>query len=135
MKRDMDLIRELMLKLEELPVGPGDNVHIQPENGALLVEGCSEGALGDYSDHEIEYHLSLIEKAGFIERTRHGPAVGIMFRGLSWSGHDFLDSVRSPDVWDKTKKAVSTAGGFTVELLVFAAKTYLENRIKGLVGG
>jgi hypothetical protein len=38
-------------------------------------------------------------------------------------------------VWDKTKQVASVAGGFTVELLVFAAKTYLENRIKGLVGG
>jgi hypothetical protein len=135
MKRDMDLIRELMLKLEELPVGPGDNVHIQPDNGSLLVEGSSVVPVGEYSADEIEYHLSLIEKARFIEPTRHGPAVGIMFKGLSWSGHDFLDSVRSPDVWDRTKQAVSTAGGFTVDLLVFAAKTYLENRIKGLVGG
>jgi hypothetical protein len=135
MKRDMDLIRELMLKLEDLPVGPGDNVHILPANGGLLVEDCSVVPVGNYSDHEIEYHLSLIEKAAFIEPTRHGPAVGIMFRGLSWSGHDFLDSVRSPDVWDKTKQAVSTAGGFTVDLLVFAAKTYLEAKIKGLIGG
>jgi hypothetical protein len=41
MKRDMDLIRELMLKLEDLAVGPGDNVHILPANGGLLVEDCS----------------------------------------------------------------------------------------------
>jgi hypothetical protein len=38
-------------------------------------------------------------------------------------------------VWDKTKQAATAAGGFTVELLVFTAKTYLEGKIKGLLGG
>jgi hypothetical protein len=32
-------------------------------------------------------------------------------------------------------KAATAAGGFTVELPVFAAKTYLEGKIKGLIGG
>jgi hypothetical protein len=38
-------------------------------------------------------------------------------------------------VWDRAKQAASTAGGFTVELLVFAATTYLEGKIKALTGG
>jgi hypothetical protein len=135
MKREMDLIRNLMLALEDLPVGPRDIVSVEACNGGLLVADVSEVPVGSYTFDEIEYHLSLIERAGFIEPTEYGAVFGVMFKGLSWSGHDFLDSVRSPDVWDKTKSAVSTAGGFTVDLLVFAAKTYLENRIKGLVGG
>jgi hypothetical protein len=127
MKRDMDLIRELMLKLESLPMEYGDNVHVTPDSPAVHVEG--------YGFDEMAYHLDLILQAGFTERSKSHPAIGFMFRGLSWSGHDFLDSVRDPGVWDKTKQVASAAGGFSVELLVFAAKTYLENKIKGLVGG
>jgi hypothetical protein len=127
MKRDIDLIRELMLKLESFPMEPGDNVHITPDNPGVQVDG--------YSVDQIDCHLTLIEQAGFIERSRSGPAIGIMFRGLSWAGHDFLDSVRSPDVWDRTKQVASAAGGFTVDLLVFTAKSYLESRVKGLLGG
>jgi hypothetical protein len=129
MKRDMDLIRELLLKLEALPVRTVDVVYIDPE--AMTIDG--------YDTHQIDYHLQLLEQArlvyagGFESGMSAGP--GIAFRCLSWSGHDFLDSVRSPDVWDKAKQTASAAGGFTVELLVFAAKTYLENRIKGLIGG
>jgi len=127
MKRDMDLIRELMLKLESLPMEYGDNVPIPPDTAAVQVDG--------YSFDQIAYHLDLIKQAGFIERSGSDLGIGIMFKGLSWSGHDFVDSVRSPDVWDKTKQAASAAGGFSVELLVFAAKTYLEGKIKGLIGG
>ncbi|ARL86692.1 DUF2513 domain-containing protein [Burkholderia pseudomallei] len=127
MKRDMDLIRELMLKLESLPMEYGDNIHIAPDNSAVQVEG--------YSFDEIAYHLDLIVRAGFTERSVSHPAIGFMFRGLSWSGHDFLDSVRSPDVWSNAKQVASAAGGFTVDLLVFAAKSYLEGKIKGLLNG
>jgi len=38
-------------------------------------------------------------------------------------------------VWDKTKEVASAVGGFTVDLLVFAAKNNIETKIKGLLGG
>lgn len=127
MKRDMDLIRELLLKLEALPMRPGSVAHIQSDAAEVQVNGYDIG--------QIEYHLSLIEKAGLIDTGGVNPMMGIGFRSLTWSGHDFLDSVRSPDVWDKTKKVAAAAGGFTVDLLVATAKTYLEATFKGLIGG
>lgn len=127
MKRDMDLIRELMLKLEELPLERGAVWLINADLDELQVPG--------YSADQIDYHLSLIDEAGLIDSAGASAMDGYGFRRLSWQGHDFLDSVRSPDVWDRTKQAASAAGGFTVDLLVFAAKTYLEGKIKGLIGG
>jgi hypothetical protein len=128
MKRDMDLIRELMLKLENLPMRPG---------GIVLIKGDAEELQADgYSVDQIDSHLALIREAGLIETPGSGPiGGGFPFRRLTWSAHDILDSVRSPDVWDKTKQVASAAGGFTVELLVFAAKKYVEGKIKGLIGG
>jgi hypothetical protein len=127
MKRDMDLIRELMLRLEALPVAPGSTLHLAPDSREVQVEG--------YDADQIDYHLLLINGAGFITRSTKPAPSGIYFRRLTWAGHDFLDSVRSPDVWDRTKQAASAAGGFTVDLLVLAAKTYLEGKIKGVIGG
>lgn len=126
MKRDMDLIRALMFKLEDLPMQYGECIHIQPTDPSIHVDG--------YTTDSIAYHLSLIEQAGFIEQTR-GPAIGIMFSGINWEGHDFIDSVRSPDVWEKTKEAAAAVGGFTVEILVASAKAYLQQRVAGLLCG
>jgi len=132
MKRDMDLIRELMLKLEELPV---------PTAGMVVVDATKVNVEG-YTTEQIDYHLSLLEQARFIHAggldfgmsgPGFGPGVG--FCSLTWVGHDFLDAMRSPDVWNRTRKAAAAAGGFTVDLLVSAAKGYLEARIKGLIGG
>ncbi|KVP09148.1 hypothetical protein WK81_27190 [Burkholderia ubonensis] len=132
MKRDLDLIRELMLKLEALPVSLTELKVIDGRAAAVQVNG--------YTTEQIDYHLLLLEQAGFIHGggmenfgMRFGPGIG--FQSLTWAGHDFIDAMRSPDVWDRARRAALAAGGFTVDLLVSAAKSYLEARIKGLIGG
>ena len=125
MTRDMDLIREIMLKLEALP--SGRIVRIAADDAAIQIEG--------HSPEEAFYHLGLIKNASFIHSAGSGRMGAIEFAGLTWAGHDFLDSVRSPDVWDKTKAVAAAAGGFTVDLLVATAKTYLEAKFKALIGG
>lgn len=128
----MDLIRELMLKLEALPV---------PTAGMVVVDATKVSVEG-YPAEQIDYHLSLLEQARFIHAggldfgmsgPGFGPGVG--FCSVTWAGHDFLDAMRSPDVWDRTRRAASAAGGFTVDLLVSAAKSYLDSKIKGMIGG
>ena len=123
----MDLIRELMLKLEGLPMEYGDNIHLLPEGSSIQVDG--------YDSNQVAYHLDLIKQAGFIEPSRAGAGVGIMFSGLSWAGHDFIDSVRSPEVWTKTKAAAAAVGGFTVAVLVESAKAILKQKFMDILGG
>ena len=33
--------------------------------------------------------------------------------GLTWEGYDYLDAIRSPQVWNKAKDAISKAVGDT----------------------
>jgi hypothetical protein len=133
MKRDMDLIRELLLRLEALPIPSIGYKIIRSDEPEMQVEG--------YTVEQINYHLSLLEQANLINAAgldvlgmKVGPP-GTPFRSLSWAGHDFLDAMRSPDVWDRTKTAAAAVGGFTVDLLVATAKSYLEARLKGVIGG
>ena len=59
---------------------------------------------------------------------------GIGFRCLTPAGHDFLDSVRDPETWAKTKKAAVGAGGFTLDLLKDLAKGFLKKQIEDRTG-
>src|SRR5260370_422722 len=105
MKRDMDLIRELLLKLESAPSEMGDVFGFSPEDKEVSVEG--------YTPAQIEYHLSLLREIRFIECPGSQPMPGITFSGLTWAGHDYIDAVRDPDIWRKTKQGAEAAGGFT----------------------
>ena len=126
MKRDMDLIRELLLKLEALELRPGTWAHITGDDPEIAIDG--------FSGDQIEYHLRLLKAAGLLDSSGSQPMVGVGFKGLSWEGHDFLDSIRSPAVWRQTKNGVEAAGGFTVDLLKDLAKGFIKKQIEDYTG-
>ncbi len=127
MKRDLELIRTLMLKLESLPMNLGDNRVVTPYDSEMQVEG--------YDTNQINHHLDLIHEAGFIDNGRgSGPAFGFMFMGLTNKGHDFVDSVRSPEIWRRTKDIAAKAGGVSVSLMVEIAKAAGKAFLKDHLG-
>ncbi len=91
--------------------------------------------IGGYDADQINYHLDLINKAGFIDDGGMRPMVGIGFRRLTWAGHDFVDFTRDKTVWSKTKEAATRAGGFSVDLLVGIAKEVIKQNVAKLTGG
>lgn len=126
MKRDMDLIRELLLKLESVPAEMGDVYVFAPEDMEVNVDG--------YTPAQIGYHLSLLREVGLIDCPGSQPILGITFGGLTWAGHDYIDAVRDPDIWRRTKQGVEAAGGFTIDLLKDLAKGLLKTQIKKHTG-
>jgi Hypothetical protein (DUF2513) len=76
MNRDMDLIRALMLKLEALPVDGHSIFAIGPADEELAVDGASFD--------QIDYHLGLLRKQGFLDCPGEPMLLGkFPFRGLS----------------------------------------------------
>lgn len=126
MRRDMDLIRAIMLKLEEMPVAQGTAEVLTPGESAMAFDG--------YSPEQIAYHLNLITEAGLLVHHGRMSDGSIVFERLSVAGHDFVDAVRSSEVWAKTKKGAEAAGGFTVDLLKDLAKGFIKKQIEDLTG-
>lgn len=126
MKREMDLIRALMLKLEAREMRPGQIAVIQASDNEVQVDG--------YTPVQIDYHLTLLKEIDFIYAPGNGVMRGHTFQRLTYAGHDFVDSVRSDDVWNKTKKGVEEAGGFTLDLLKDLAKGFIRKQIADKTG-
>lgn len=130
MKRDQDLVRALVLKLEALPVQSGSLVSFHPEDDEIAVEG--------YTSEQIAYHLELIYEAGWVDYadSRNGRMMdgSFLFRRLTGPGHDFVDAVRDPAIWKKTKAGASAAGGWTVGILKDLAIGYAKQEIQKHTG-
>jgi uncharacterized protein DUF2513 len=121
MKRDMDLIRNILLRLEQLPV-KGEGVLVRTDGEVFAGIDTDPSALG--------YHVKLLIDHGLIVSiSKNHPSMGFVFQGLSWGGHDFVDSVRSEDVWQKTKAGAQRAGGWTVDLLLDFAKAVIRHEL------
>ena len=79
-----------------------DAQHI-PAGSALLLmfDGPTLMASGENVD-EVAYAMRMIQDAGFLDLTANQLVVGVGILGITWRGHDFLDSVRAPKIWQET---------------------------------
>jgi hypothetical protein len=99
MKRDMELIREIALRIEEAPGGFAP----QP----FGVDG--------YSDEQVGYHVLLMMEGGLLhgfEVTSMNDSTPLALPNrLTWAGHEFIDAAREATRWEKTKALLARAGG------------------------
>ena len=89
MKRDMDLVRSILLVIEK--------------EATLSQEVQLKQNLEGHTDEEIYYHVKMMEEAGLIkvaEYLRRGgiPSPIIFGGGITWAGHDFLELSRQNNV-------------------------------------
>jgi hypothetical protein len=124
MKRDMDLVRDLLLAIENDPNFDGMRRIMPDEPGDL--------GITEHSYEEVVYHLVLLIEAGLLvgKLTMQMPIIS----KLTWQGHDFLDTVRDPVIWRETKEGAKKAGGFSLELLAALAKGLVKKKIEEHTG-
>lgn len=118
MKRDMDLIRQIMLAIEASPTG-----YVQSD---LKIEG--------YSSEQIGYHVYLLSEAGYvvgIDTTDTSNTSPMWTVGnLTWAGHEFLAAARDPGIWQSVKeRTLSVGGAVTVPILLGLLKLAIKERL------
>jgi hypothetical protein len=117
MKRDLDLVRELLLHFESLPT---DSPGIPAMDG--------------HSELDINYHLILLFEAGLIraepQTSQTGRIIRVLPFSLTWQGHEFLDTARDKTTWNAAKKQVtSKTGSISFELLKALLIAYAKDKI------
>jgi hypothetical protein len=119
MQRDMDLIRQILLKMEENPHG------FTPKG--IEVEG--------FTKEQIGYHAALMGEAGLI---RVAPITAISDLSpsaipicLTWAGYEFLAASKDEGTWKKgTSTLMAKAGAIGFDIL----KAVLTAEIRRQVG-
>jgi hypothetical protein len=108
MKRDMDLIRSILLWIESQPEGHNTGWE-------LSVPG--------YSADEVSYHVHLMGQAGLLvvePSTSIGSKVPAAIPvSITWDRCDFLAATKDDTVWAKARaKVIAPAGGVAFKLLL-----------------
>ena len=91
MKRDLDLVRKMLLSIEQ----PGDGGEIS------WAELEREG----YELSAVNYHLELLNDAGLIKADELVPGQWWPER-MTWAGHEFLDAARDERLWEESRRRV-----------------------------
>ena len=116
MKRDMELIRRILLEIET-----NDQVKLPDIPADLLA-----------------HHILLLNEEGLIKglvaaECLNGPPILqqlMSYVRLTSKGHDFLGSIRDESVWKKTKeKFAEVGGGISVSLVMTIATEYVKEKL------
>ena len=114
MKRDMNLVRDLLLLAE----ADGDDSELCLKYGREVVAG----------------HVAILVDAGLVEGAvacgSSGKPIASEIIRLTWAGHEFLDNARNDTIWNKamaTVKAKSLSVSF--EILTALLKSLISNSL------
>ena len=106
MKRDMDLVRRILMDLEECDAADG--------GGGVNIE------IDGRAEQEVSYHVALLHEAGLLHALDGYDSSGICWipTRLTWAGHEFLDASREPGRWERAKRTVlEKTGGLSFEAM------------------
>ncbi|MGO8899723.1 MAG: DUF2513 domain-containing protein [Isosphaeraceae bacterium] len=115
MKRNMDLIRKMVLLIEDHPTGWAPEVKME-----------------GYTADQIGYHSYLLVDSGLAvganltDSGDSGPCYSIMH--LTSAGHDFADSARNQYVWNEVTEDIKEKGLPSVTLDIL--KKMLDKAIR-----
>ena len=92
MKRDFDLIRKILLYVEE-----------NHDEGSLMIK-----KLEDYNNQTLIFHCKILEEKGFLKGTALESLTSgnddFQCFGITYDGYEFLDKIRNKTFWEKIKK-------------------------------
>lgn len=98
MKRDMDLIRKILIKIEE-------------EYQSTAIYDLS---IDGYDRETVAYHCNLLYEEKLISdyASQYGDDSLCFFAvgHLTWEGHDLLDKIRDDSQWGKVKDTIKQKG-------------------------
>lgn len=119
MKRNWDVVREVLLEVEAL-----DNSKAEDRTYDLETDS-------DRPEHAL--HAILLFQAGFIKGadTSTMDGDGIIAQGLTWSGYDLLETIRSKPVWEKIQSLAKEKG---LELTFDTIKSLAKVALTAVIG-
>jgi len=117
MKRDLELIRDLLFAIEASP-----EVDVV---ASLKEKGYSEEQIGFHS-----YLLGDAEYARVIDVTTMGHTMPqALALNLTWKGYEFLDSARESNRWKKAKGALTKVGNTSFDVIAALLKEYAKQEL------
>lgn len=124
MKRDLDLVRSIL-------------IYVEKAEGEVDAEDL---VTDDWPFEIVAYHVRLMAHHGLVDlsddvRDMNGETLSLAVSGLTWDGQDYLDAIRDPKVWSKVKKTVKEAvGSTTLEVVKQTGALVAMSMVKASLG-
>lgn len=123
MKLNQDCVRDC-LKFVESDLELGSFLHLD--------DFFESKKLSKYSKNDIKYSLLKLSETDFLNSNPTISTNDLTYFStgmLTWNGHKFLDTIRDPKVWSKTKKITQHLESVSITLLSEIGSKVITNLI------
>ncbi|WP_195226600.1 DUF2513 domain-containing protein [Weissella confusa] len=122
MKLLEDNVRNVLLDMEE---------HMKLHDDWTIEDIMDASRRTKISSDDYVYTIDSLLDGGYIIGKRQRTMGGYiyMIKSISFSGHQFLDTVRSPEIWRQTKSLTSKFEGVTIEILSQVATNLISKQL------
>ncbi len=126
MKLNYDCARSVLLTVEKSKT-IDEELNLNP----LTVETIFE-QFPKYEDNELLYTIEKLKEAGYINAALQfaaGHFIDGAVSSITYSGHEYLDNIREPEVWRKVKAMLKNAGAITLPFISQAAQMLIGSQL------
>ena len=118
MRRDMDLLRAILCRVEADPSFDGSR---------YVVFGTSD--FPGHTQQEIAYHIDLLFEEDLVKGigTLDAPAAAIS--RLTWKGHEFVADTRDADIWARVKERIKGLPDVGLSIVWEVAKAEIKKKL------
>ena len=121
MKRDMDLVRLILLEIED-----------KYRSTAIY-----DLAIDGYDTEMVAYHCKILYEAGLISDYKAQYADNEIYvfgvGSLAWDGDDFLEKIRDDSQWKKVKETITKKGlPLVVDTIKSVANALISATVEGI---
>lgn len=121
MTLELDVVRQILLRIEDDPQMDG--------NTEFAYDSAEELGIVGTTTEQVAYHLALLIEAGYVDGAASSATPLPVIRRLTWKGHEFLGTIRSEDVWTKTKTRLSGLGRIALPIVAAIAEAELKQKL------
>lgn len=123
MKRDMELIRKIMFKIE----------------GDYTGESLRSPEIEGYDKVTVAEHCRLMYEYGLLDEYKpigadNAPVIFFFVGNLTWAGYDFLEKIRQDTVWNRTKDVITQKGlPMVLDVVKDVSSTVIASMTEGAI--
>lgn len=110
MKLDIECVRDVLIYIEE-------NLEY---NSTLTLSSIYDELAPRYQKNQIDYTcIKLLEGnyMNLITKNVEGKVLPLAVSSLTFDGHQFLEKIRNPKVWNPTKRFAKNLGSISIQTL------------------
>ena len=114
MKRDMELMRRILLAIEASNDDEPNSIRL-PRH--------------EFDPLHIAHHIRLLQEGNLIHAVENR-GTAIVPHSLTWQGHEFLNAIRDNAIWETLKRFEALAGGDLPTVMLYElAMREMRNRL------